>query len=161
MSTSANMPGADIYGVSTALLTHSPPPVSDVWPPNLDSSAIDLTNLDPAGGTYFEFGFGSPLVFYDTTDAKYKMWVTAYGTSGRGSITYTQSDAPGAGWVVNNTPVLTHFEIGFDKNMVGNCSVIENIASGKFEMWYSGWSSRIAIGFADSDEGLVWEKYRK
>jgi hypothetical protein len=45
--------------------------------------------------------------------------------------------------------------------MVGNCSVIENTVSEKFEMWYSGWGGSISIGFADSEEGLAWDKYRE
>ena len=127
-------------------------------PDSLSNASEPLTNLQPMDTPdYLTHGVRAPNTIF--TNDMYMMWPTAYGS--RNTITVAQSDSPGTGWDINIAPVLTYHTTGFDVSQVGLCTVIEHPSAEGYEMWYTGWSaSGLAIGYADSPDGITWNKYR-
>jgi len=112
---------------------------------------------DPgAPGEWDDSQVGNPSVlFYDGT---YKMWYTGYDASNR-RIGYATSD-DGIVWTkYEGNPVLDLGVPGaWDDSHVWAPSVL--FYDGTYKMWYSGNdASNERIGYATSDDGIVWTKY--
>lgn len=77
-------------------------------------------------------------------------WRTGYATS-----------TNGIHWTVNDEPALEHGgSDAFDESSAVAGSVVRS--DNTYEMWYSGFRGRgigASLGFATSEDGIVWEKY--
>jgi len=96
------------------------------------------------------------VLFYDGT---YKMWYTGYDASNADRIGYATSD-DGMVWTkYEGNPVLDLGAPGaWDDYHVYGPSVL--FYDGTYKMWYAGYdSSNWRIGYATSDDGIVWTKY--
>jgi len=100
----------------------------------------------------------------------YRMWYTGmsqgYGSGTSGIGLATSSD--GIHWVKDtlDNPVLAAGPVGaWDHDGVGECSVVYDSASRRYDMFYDGnevdwFTSRTSgIGYASSADGIHWTKY--
>ena len=111
-------------------------------------SASTIGNWDPEG-------ISSPSVIYK--DGIYYMWFTGHKNISSAIGLATSSNGINWDWYQGN-PVLEGDINSWDKN-VANCEVLE--IGGNFLMWFSGKDgSTSRIGFANSEDGVNWEKYQ-
>lgn len=131
---------------------------STLDPRTIPNASEPIAVLVPTQGSHFSVGTLAPSVLFDTSDLKYKMWCTAM--SNTNTVAMAQSASMNDGWEIWAGPVLTAHTTGFDAAWVGLCSVIKDPLGTGFKMWYTGSSSSMVIGYAESDDGVSWVKYR-
>jgi hypothetical protein len=151
-------PAASInYGIGYAT---SPDGIN--WEKYPDNPVIASTQISwMTAGARIEY----PFVIYE--DSTYKMWFSGTSAAGK-SIGYAESldginwgDATDTPGVFNNPPVLTGTSGAWDSSGVYHPFIIHRLE--KYEMWYAGLGYidsvfYIRIGYAISDDGLVWDK---
>lgn len=111
----------------------------------------------PAGSPEANFVY-PPHVLFD--GQQFRMWYSAHDFE-EWSINYATS-ADGAAWDrYSGNPLMRATHDGcWDENFISEPSVLWN--GERFEMWYNGGSERtgtLRVGYAWSDDGLVWHKW--
>lgn len=87
----------------------------------------------------------------------YKMWYTAVNSQGKISIAYATSEN-GINWQkYKNNPVLAPIPNStLENRIISRCCVLKE--SGTYKMWYSMQGQTYRIGYAESIDGIHWER---
>lgn len=109
-----------------------------------------------AGGSFDANAVSGPCVLFQ--GGMYRMWYDAESGTGARSIGHATS-SDGISWTKHPTSVLQTGAVGFDDQEVEEPRVVFD--GTVYRMWYAGSSSSGlgGIGYAVSNDGLVWSKY--
>ncbi|MBE2236364.1 MAG: hypothetical protein IAE81_01150 [Caldilineaceae bacterium] len=127
--------------------------------------------LRDGGFGYWDYErINAPSVLYDKEAGIWKMWYAGYAayTGGFGIGYATSQD--GVNWVKYNDPTIDNpgkvFESsGYSETFDGYSVLSPEVLkfNGKYHMWYAGNGGLISsnqIGYAVSDDGITWKRYK-
>lgn len=135
----------------------------------------DFILLPDSKRSWDSYGLETPTVLFDESDKKFKMWY-AGGNLERGfhigyaessdAIQWKKYDNPNTkrSSYDKSDPVMSPRKDNWDSFSVNDPVVIKE--GNKFKMWYCGIStgffkSTVAIGYAESDDGINWKRLDK
>jgi predicted GH43/DUF377 family glycosyl hydrolase len=140
-----------------------------------DNLRDDFILLPDSRNSWDSYGLETPTVLFDESDRKFKMWYAGGNLEKGFHIGYAES-SDGINWKKHDNPktkrspyeksdpVMSPRKDNWDSFSVNDPVVIKE--GNKFKMWYVGistgfFSSSVAIGYAESDDGIDWKRRDK